>query len=152
MDWIERIVIDSLSGLDQEAALSDPWGSQTAGLAVLYRLPRSRRHGRKKLQEVKYTFQKELDEYIANGTLGPRQPTWTQMGESSHRDLIRCVSGLSNSRRSQACDYWIIKPRTTSCQLTVRRMPVSESPADKLCRSQGLLLPGFPLDWQQGSC
>ena len=83
MDWIERTVIASLAGFDQEAALSNPWGRQTARLVVLYRLSRSRRLGRKKLQEVRYTFQKELDEYIANGTLGPRRPTWDPDGRES---------------------------------------------------------------------
>jgi len=83
MDWIERFVIESLSGLDQEAALSNPWGRATARLAVLYRLSRSRRLGRKKLQEVRYTFPKELDEYIANGTLGPQRPAWDPDGRAS---------------------------------------------------------------------
>ncbi len=83
MDWIERTVADSLSNLHEEVALSDPWAYQTARLAILRNLSRSRRLGRKKLQEVRSTFEKELNEYIANGSLGPRRPTWDPDGSES---------------------------------------------------------------------
>ena len=83
MDWIDRMVSDDLSRLHQEEALTNPWGRQTARLAILYGLTRSRRLSKKKLKEAKYIFQKELDEYIANGSLGPRRPTWDPDGRES---------------------------------------------------------------------
>ena len=83
MDWIDRMVSDGLSKLHQEEALSNPWGRQTARLTILCGLVRSRRLGKKKLTEAKYVFQKELDEYIANGSLGPQRPTWDPDGRAS---------------------------------------------------------------------
>lgn len=83
MDWIDRIVSDKLSKLQQEATLSDPWTRQTTRLAILYGLSRSTRLGKMKSKEAKYVFQKELDEYIANGSLGSRRPTWDPDGRES---------------------------------------------------------------------
>jgi len=36
-----------------------------------------------KLKDAKYVFQKEFDEYIANGSLGPQRPTWDPDGRAS---------------------------------------------------------------------
>ena len=52
-------------------------------LTILYGLTQSRRLGKKKLKEAKYVFQEELDEYIANGSLGPQRPTWDPDGRES---------------------------------------------------------------------
>ncbi|MDG7011595.1 MAG: hypothetical protein JRN11_05940 [Nitrososphaerota archaeon] len=83
MDWIDRTVFDDLSKLHQEEALANPWSRQTARLAVLYGLTQSHRQSKKKLGEAKHALQRELDEYIANGSLGPRRPTWDPDGRES---------------------------------------------------------------------
>jgi hypothetical protein len=70
MDWIERTVADSLSNLHPQVAMADPWTRQTARLAILQGLSRSRRLGRKKLQEARCIFQKELDEGDGDGDEG----------------------------------------------------------------------------------
>ena len=83
MDWIDRIVSKGLSELDKETTLSNPWGRQSARLAILYGLEHSRRLSRTKLKEARYVFQKEFDEYVANSTLGPMRPAWDPNGEKS---------------------------------------------------------------------
>ncbi len=91
MGWIDRIVSGSLSKLRHEEALSDRWGRQTARLAILFGLTRSPRLSKAKLKEAKHVFQKELDEYIANGTLGPQRPSWDPDGSES---IPYCYSRL----------------------------------------------------------
>lgn len=50
MDWIDRFVSDGLSKVQHEEALSDPWGRQTARLAILYGLTQSRRLSKNKFK------------------------------------------------------------------------------------------------------
>lgn len=83
MGWIDRIISDGLTKLQREEALSDPWGRQRARLTILFGLAQYRKLGKTKCKEVKHAFQKELDGYIANGSLGPRQPTWDPDGKES---------------------------------------------------------------------
>ena len=83
MNWIERVISDSLSKVHNEAALSDPWVRQTARLRILRDLSRSNRLGKAKLREVKDAFRKEFDEYIISGSLEPRRPTWDPDGRES---------------------------------------------------------------------
>ena len=83
MNWIDRTVSDGLSKMHQEALFSNPWARQTARLAVLYGLKDFKGLGKIKRKEAKHVFQKELSEYIANGTIGSVKPAWDADGRES---------------------------------------------------------------------
>ena len=83
MDWIDRMVMKGVTKLGKEKDLSNPWARQTTRLSILYALSHSRKLGKDKLKEARYVFQKELDEYISNGTLEPQRLTWDPDGRES---------------------------------------------------------------------
>jgi hypothetical protein len=122
MDWIERTVANCLTNLYSEAALADPWARQAARLRILQGLSQSRRLSRKKIQEVRSIFQMELDEYIANGSFGPRRPTWDPDGRESiryHYSRLLALSvaiELASDRSSSSVATAIREESTALCE------------------------------------